>query len=90
MIRHSLTLFPSTESQTAQTKWQCQICQPIQYAKGLLAGTFNPQAHEISAFVPPSGLCQYMVMPFGMKNAPATFQRMVNKLVGDIDGCEGY
>ena len=29
-------------------------------------------------------------MPFGMKNAPATFQRMVNKLVQDIDGCEGY
>ena len=33
---------------------------------------------------------QYKVMPFGMKNAPATFQRMVNKLVRDIDGCEGY
>ena len=29
-------------------------------------------------------------MPFGMKNAPATFQRMVNKLVQDIDGCKGY
>ena len=45
---------------------------------------------EISAFVTPSGLYQYKVMPFGMKNAPATFQRMVNKLVRDIDGCEGY
>ena len=29
-------------------------------------------------------------MLFGMKNAPATFQKMVNKLVLDIDGCEGY
>ena len=29
-------------------------------------------------------------MPFGMKNASATFQRMVNKLVRDIDECEGY
>ena len=47
-------------------------------------------AREISAFVTPSGLYQYKVMPFGMKNAPATFQRMVNKLVRDIDGCEGY
>ena len=28
-------------------------------------------------------------MVFGMKNAPATFQRMVNKFVQDIDGCEG-
>ena len=25
-----------------------------------------------------------------MKNAPAIFHRMVNKLVRDIDGCEGY
>ena len=25
-----------------------------------------------------------------MKNAPEPFQRMVNKLVQDIDGCEGY
>ena len=29
-------------------------------------------------------------MLFGKKNAPATFQRMVSKLVLDIDGCEGY
>ena len=48
------------------------------------------RARKISAFVTPFGLYQYKVMPFGMKNAPATFQRMVNKLVGDIDGCEVY
>ena len=29
-------------------------------------------------------------MPFGMENTPAAFKRMVNKLVRDIDGCEGY
>ena len=29
-------------------------------------------------------------MPFGMKNAPATFQRMVNCLIGRIEGCEAY
>ena len=58
--------------------------------KGYWQVPLTQRAREISAFVTPSGLCQYKVMPFGMKNAPATFQRMVNKLVRDIDGCEGY
>ena len=58
--------------------------------KGYWQVPLTQRASEISAFVTPSGLYQYKVMPFGMKNAPATFQRMVNKLVRDIDGCEGY
>ena len=58
--------------------------------KGYWQIPLTQRAREISAFVTPSGLYQYKVMPFGMKNAPATFQRMVNKLVRDIDGCEGY
>ena len=29
-------------------------------------------------------------MPFGMKNAPATFHRMFNHIVADIEGCEAY
>ena len=58
--------------------------------KGYWQVPLKQQAREISAFVTPSGLYQYKVMPFGMKNAPATFQRMVNKLVQDIEGCKGY
>ena len=58
--------------------------------KGYWQVPLTQRAREISAFVTPSGLYQYKVMQFGMKNAPATFQRMVNKLVQDIDGCEGY
>ena len=58
--------------------------------KGYWQVPLTQRAREISAFVTLSGLYRYKVMPFGMKNAPATFQRMVNKLVRDIDGCEGY
>ena len=58
--------------------------------KGYWQVPLTQRARKISMFVTPSGLYQYKVMPFGMKNALATFQRMVNKLVRVIDGCEGY
>ena len=43
------------------------------------------RAKEISAFVTPDGLFQYKHMPFGMKNSPATFQRLVNRLIYNLD-----
>ena len=29
-------------------------------------------------------------MPFGMKNSPATFQRLVNSLISNLAGCKAY
>ena len=36
---------------------------------------------EKSAFVTTKGLYEFLVMPFGMKTAPATFQRMMSETV---------
>ncbi|KAM9320174.1 gametogenetin-binding protein 2 [Gastrophryne carolinensis] len=41
----------------------------------------TPEAQERSAFITPFGLFECCVMPFGMKNAPATFQRLVDQLL---------
>ena len=45
---------------------------------------------KFSAFVTPKGFYQYKVMPFGIKNAPAIFQQLINQLMRNLDGCEGY
>ena len=32
----------------------------------------------------------YKVMPFGIKNSPATFQRLINTIIAGIEHCEAY
>ena len=52
--------------------------------KGYWQVPSTQRASKISAFITPSGL--YIgTRSCTSKNAPATFQRMVNKLVPDID-----
>ena len=58
--------------------------------KGYWQVPLTDGAKQTSAFVMPDGLYQYRVMPFGLKNAPAIFQRMINQLTGRIEGCEVY
>lgn len=48
------------------------------------------RAKDISAFVTPDNFLQYTVMAFGMRNAPATFQRLVNIVLSGLSGCEAY
>lgn len=38
----------------------------------------------------PDHFCHYKVMAFGMRNAPATFQHLVNKVLEGVTGCEAY
>ena len=58
--------------------------------KGYWQIPLSGRAKEISAFVTPDGLFQYKVMPFGMRNAPATFQRFINQVTAEVEGCEAY
>lgn len=50
--------------------------------KGYWQVPLSPHAQEISAFITPSGLYSYTVMPFGLRNAPATFQRLIGGVGG--------
>ncbi len=46
--------------------------------KGYWQVPLTKRAQEILSFVTPSGLFSYQVMSFGLHNAPATFQRLMN------------
>lgn len=50
----------------------------------------TPRVREISAFVTPDAFLQYTAMPFGVRNAAATFQRFVNTVLSGLSGCEAY
>ncbi|XP_076036537.1 uncharacterized protein LOC143022279 [Oratosquilla oratoria] len=60
----------------------------------LLQGYYQVRLTErskaISAFVTPEGLYQFTVLPFGLRNAPSTFQRLMNFLTTGLEGVRCY
>lgn len=58
--------------------------------KGFWQVPLTPRAQEISSFITPTGLYSYLVMPFGLKNAPSTFQRLMNRVLSGLEGCAAY
>ena len=67
---------------------QAKYVRKIDLPKGFWQIPLTNRAKEISAFVTPDGLYQYKVIPFGMKNSIATFQRLVNSLIFNLAGCK--
>ena len=59
----------------------------IDLLKGYWCVPLTKRAREISAFVAPFGLYEYNVTAFGLKNAPARFQQLINQI---INGVEAY
>ena len=58
--------------------------------KGYWQVPLSARAREIAAFITPNGLYSYKVMPFGLRNAPATFQRLMNQVIWYMPGCAVY
>ncbi|CAM4620318.1 unnamed protein product [Lepidochelys kempii] len=53
--------------------------------KGYWQVPLDADARLKSAFITPLGLCEFLTLPFGLKRALATFQRMVDQLLRGME-----
>ena len=69
---------------------QAKYVTKFDLLKGFWQIPLTDRADEISAFVTLDGLYQYKVMPFGMKNSLATFQRLITMIITGLGNCKAY
>ncbi len=61
-----------------------QIFSSLDLLSGYWQVPLAPESREVTAFSTPSGHFEWLRMPFGLKSAPITFQRMINTLFSDM------
>ena len=62
----------------------------IDLVKGYWQVPLSARAQEISCFVANGATYRCLVMPYGLRNAPATFQRLMNHVVDGLPHCVVY
>ena len=50
----------------------------------------SEESREITAFVTPDGLFEYLVLPMGIKTSPGELQMMVERVIENIENAHGY
>ena len=60
------------------------------FSKGYWAVPMNPEDRDFTTFVTHRGLFRFRVMPFGLINAPATFSRIMRKLLDKLQQLINY
>ncbi|CAM4331336.1 unnamed protein product [Caretta caretta] len=74
---------PCTDELLEKLGW-AQFISTLDLTKGYWKVPLNESAEERSAFITHVGLYEFNVLPFGLRNAPATFQKLVDGLLAGL------
>ena len=69
---------PSSRTLFPETRWYTTSAIPV-----------HPDSQEKTAFVTTRGLFEFRVMPFGLRNAPAAFQCLMERVLRGLNPEEG-
>ena len=67
-----------------------QYFSKFDFCKGYWQVQMRLQDRDLTTFVGPGGLYRFLVMPFGLVNAPATFSRIMRQLLRGLSNLANY
>ena len=88
---NKITLSISHPLPTLETVFDCignsqaQFFSTLDLASGFWQVPMDPKTRHKAAFCVPSGIYEFNRMPFGLKNAPMSFQMLMTKVLGKMN-----